>query len=228
MDLGPIAELIHALGPFKLTQFGIKSRKFDWLVSARCQGVSYLASPHAPYGFAKTAHLQSDDPTSTEFYMRAKRAAAAAGFSADYCGKITAAIGEFESNISEHSQQADSGYVAYVARQDCMEFVVADLGVGVLASLRSNPSFASLADAGTALELALTEGVSRHSNESARGYGFRPLLVGLANISDHIRIRSGDHSREFFFGDDRRLLSRTIQKPFLEGLFCYVSCSTNG
>lgn len=111
----------------------------------------------------------------------------------------------------------------FAAAPGVFEFVVGDHGVGVVDTLRTNPRFANLNDAGTALELALSEGVSRHT-EVGRGLGFRPLFVGLANISHAMRFRTGDHAREITRNKDRDILSRTLQKSRLPGFVCSVHC----
>jgi hypothetical protein len=55
------------------------------------------------------------------------------------------------------SQRAPhEGIVAFQGSNDEFEFVVADSGVGMLASLRRSPHYASFVDTGKALRLALT------------------------------------------------------------------------
>jgi hypothetical protein len=54
-------------------------------------------------------------------------------------------------------------------RQTLSEFVVADRGIGVLSSLKQNPEYADLSDAGAALQLAITDGVSRFPSETGHG-----------------------------------------------------------
>lgn len=174
-------------------------------------------------GFITVNKLNSDQLAWTNFMIRAKRAAQSAGFSGDHSAKLAAAIGELYSNVIEHSQNIKSGYVVFCGAKNSFEFVVADSGIGVLSSLRSNPSYASLVDSGTALELALSQGISRHI-ETGHGNGFRPLIVGLANISRFIRFRSDDHSRELIRGKDQQIYSATRQDSRLRGFFCSVEC----
>ena len=68
------------------------------------------------------------------------------------------ALGELQDNVFEHSGRPESGVVAYAASNGAFEFVVADAGRGVLASLRENPEFAGLADSGAALRVAVLTG----------------------------------------------------------------------
>jgi hypothetical protein len=67
--------------------------------------------------------------------------------------------------------------------------------------------------------------VSRHYDDKDRGKGFRPIFVGLANASEHLRFCSGDHTREVTKGENRKLLVSTRQKAALPGFFCSVRCA---
>jgi hypothetical protein len=138
---------------------------------------------------------------------------------------LVAAIGELRSNIKEHSEHPDTGYFIYDSTPRHFEFIAADSGIGVLKSLRTHPHYAGVRDAGTALNLALSEGVSRHYDDKDRGKGFRPIFVGLANASEHLRFCSGDHTREVTKGENRKLLVSTRQKAALPGFFCSVRCA---
>jgi hypothetical protein len=93
--------------------------------------------------------------------MAARRAAEASGLSVDTAQLLTAAIKEMESNVHEHSAFAASGLLAFQAKLGCFEFVVADSGDGILATLREALEFQDLDDHGRALHAALQEGVSR-------------------------------------------------------------------
>ena len=154
--------------------------------------------------------------------MRAKRAAKLAGLANDVAGKSIAAISELLNNISEHSGALGSGYITFEATPGRFDFVVADHGVGALESLKRNPDYSTLHDSGTAIELALSDGVSRHQ-EKGRGLGFRPLLVGLANMCDSIRFRSDDHSREYTRPVSGEIEAQTLEKAPLKGFFCACS-----
>lgn len=105
------------------------------------------------------------------------------------------------------------------------KIIVADRGVGVLSSLKSNPAYAHLNDHGRAIELVLSEGISRYYDEEGHGFGFRPLFVGLANIARNLRFRSGDHAREIVRTPGGPLISRTYELAPLPGFFCSVTCA---
>ena len=64
---------------------------------------------------------------------------------------MAAALKELESNIREHSERPETGLLAFQTTPDCFEFVAADSGVGVLATLRDAPEFKNLTDHGRAL-----------------------------------------------------------------------------
>jgi anti-sigma regulatory factor (Ser/Thr protein kinase) len=200
---------------------------FAHLLSGMKTNDCWFSTLNCNLGFIKVDRLLDDDLVSTDFNMRIKRAARSSGFSDDISGNFVAAIHEIYNNIYEHSENADSGYVVYSALPGIFEFVVADQGSGVLASLRTNEEYRHLNDCGKALELALTDGVSRFEKGQGRGLGFRPLLIGLANISKHIRFRSGDHSREFRRNSGGELTTRTSQKSQLAGFFCSVVCEVD-
>lgn len=83
------------------------------------------------------------------------------------------------------------------------EFVIADLGVGILPSLRRRPLYAALSDHGKALESALTDGISRFGSDTGQEIrngqsqalvpGHRPdirepLGRTVANTLQHVRI----------------------------------------
>ncbi len=64
-------------------------------------------------------------------------------------------------NVLQHSQEPSTGLVAFCGCRGVFEYVVADSGIGMLASLRAAPEFRSLRDDVEALPLTITPGVSR-------------------------------------------------------------------
>ena len=139
-------------------------------------------------------------------------------------GQLVASMEELENNIHEHCCAADTGLVAFFGRKSHFEFVVADLGVGVLNSLQSSAQHVNLADHGKALELALTDGVSRYGDNTQRGYGFRPIFVGLVNLQVSLRFRSGDHALTMDGSNPNLGSSQLAQKADIGGFFVSVSC----
>lgn len=221
--LGPLLELSQVL---RLKDGG---RVPQWLSVGRYAALlNELPQADAWYcpsgarGIIQVSHLQSNDLAWGDAVNRLKRAAINAGFANDHGGKFAAAIGEMYNNVIEHSQAVGTGYVAFDATPGRFEFVIADSGIGVLESLRSNPEYAHIGDSGTALERALNEGVSRHA-EPGRGQGFRPLFIGLANISALIRFRSADYGR-IIERSGESISSQTVQLAPLVGFLSSVTC----
>jgi anti-sigma regulatory factor (Ser/Thr protein kinase) len=222
-DLGPMMELRHSGLKFSRCKWLDLGRHAD-LVRAIGSGTKWFSNS-GMQGCVRIAQHLTNDSGWTEFAMRGKKAATLAGFAGDEAGQLFGAINELRNNVAEHSENPTSGYLAYDAIQDQFEFVVADAGVGVLKSLRTHPHYSHVTDSGTALNLALSEGVSRHYSDKDRGLGFRPIFVGLANASEHLRFCSGDHTKELTRGVDRRVISSTRQKAPLSGFFCSVRCA---
>jgi anti-sigma regulatory factor (Ser/Thr protein kinase) len=178
-------------------------------------------------GFLRTNAIPPrDERPWTAFGLAAQQAAAASGFPGRIAAQLAAALGELHSNIYEHSGGSATGLIAFRAAPNHFEFVVADGGIGVLESLRSCDDYAGLDDHGEALRLTLTDGVSRHGATAGRGHGFRPLFVGLANLSGALRFRSGDHALLIDGSSPSLMTARLAQKPFLKGLLISVACES--
>ncbi len=222
-DLGPLAELHHAGIAFGQHTW-LKPGRHGELLRAMATGKKWF-SASSMQGFVTMSEILAQYCDWTDFAMRGRKAAVAAGFAPDMAGQLFGAIGELRGNIEEHSEHAGTGYIAYDATPGHFEFVVADSGIGALKSLRTHPHYIFVTDAGTALNLALTEGVSRHYDDKGRGKGFRPIFIGLANASEHVRFCSGDHTREFKRTPERRVIAETRQKAALPGFFCSVRCA---
>jgi anti-sigma regulatory factor (Ser/Thr protein kinase) len=229
-----------ALGPFlELTQLGAtgflpRLDKAAWLALDGIAGFEtalrggrkqWICPAGHTAGFFRTDLEWSEDETAwVGFGLAAQKAVIAAGFHRRIAAQFAGALGEMVSNIHEHSGAAASGLAAFRAGSREFEFVVADGGMGVLDSLRSCPDYAHLDDHGEALQLALTDGVSRFGPQAKRGGGFRPIFVGLANLSGSLRFRSGDHALVI---DGRRINSmaaKMAQKAHLKGFLVSVAC----
>ncbi|ANL49614.1 hypothetical protein AMC87_PB00290 (plasmid) [Rhizobium phaseoli] len=224
-QLGPLLELNHVaprLDGVEINGTWLTAPGFDPLL-AQIGGPRGWHANDMHQGIARVGELADDPLAWTAFVHRSRTGAANAGFSADHSAKLVAAIGEVYSNVIEHSDNVSSGYVAYRATSGQFEFVVADQGIGVLESLRTNPKYRSLKDSGAALELALERGTSRHL-DSGHGFGFVPIFVGLANISRVVRFRSGDHARITVRERSGRITSATRESARCRGFFCSVLC----
>lgn len=158
------------------------------------EAASFITSPIGLYinqtGNVGIASARDPDATS-ELAQRALFAANRVRFPKAGAAQAISALGELESNIVEHSYDAVTGVIAFEVQPKFVGLYASDSGVGVLSSLKRNPSFSSLDDSGRALEMALQEGVSTHQ-EAGRGMGFRPIFRGLASLATLLRFRSGD------------------------------------
>lgn len=176
-------------------------------------------------GFFRPGESRSEDDSAwIGFGLAAQKAAVASGFHRRIAAQFAAALDEMVSNIHEHSGASASGIAAFSAGTGEFEFVVVDQGMGVLKSLRSGPDYKSLSDHGEALRLALTDGVSRYGRQAKRGNGFRPIFIGLANLSGTLRFRTGDHALVI---DGQRIdvmSAKTAQKVPIKGFLISVAC----
>ena len=160
-----------------------------------------------------------------QWAKHAENAAVAAGLPRGLAAGLMGAVGELQDNVIEHSGRTDTGLVAYSAGTDTFEFVVADAGRGVLASLRENPQFTRLSDCGLALRAAASDGVSRYADGTGHGYGIGQLFRALARHAADLRFRSGDHALRLW-GDAPSLTGHVelAQKAWLNGLTISVRC----
>lgn len=114
-------------------------------------------------------------------------------------GLLCGAIGEMVDNVFEHSGHPRTGIVAFLGTSSHIDISVADAGIGVLSSLRQNPAYAYLSDAGMALSLAVRDGTSRYPTNAGgegRGHGFSTLFRGLNSLDAEIRLRSDNYALE--------------------------------
>jgi hypothetical protein len=125
--------------------------------------------------------------------MRAEQAAMASGFPKLAAAGIIGAMGELQDNVFCHSRRPDTGLAAYASTAGAFEIVVADAGIGVLASLRECPDYAPLRDAGAALKVAVEDGNSRFGRVSGHGFGMGQMFRALANHDGELRFRTDDH-----------------------------------
>lgn len=175
-------------------------------------------------GLLQLATTPLDDTERTLLSIRAKSAAVTAGFPARNASQLTGAMLEMLDNVVEHSGAAHTGLLAYQAGPQKFTFVVADSGMGALASLIVNPRFASLASDRDALPLVLQDGCTRHI-EPGRGKGFNDLFRGLANHNGSLRFRSGAAAVLIDGRSPGPLHPKVKAKVALDGFLASVSCS---
>lgn len=228
-QLGPLLELLqlYTSGRMPRPHNCLELDDAEPFAAALEQGEeSWIAPAHQYAGFIRAFRNGPDgDSRLTGFLMRAKRVCQdISGLPATVSGQLVAAMEELENNIHEHADAPETGILAYRAEPGIFEFVVADRGIGVLHSLRRCQAYASMSDEGKALEAALTDGVSRHGENSNHGHGFRPIFIGLMNLHGELRFRSGDHAITMDGTSPMLATSRITQKAPIDGFFASVRC----
>jgi len=229
--LGPLMELAlqsstGRVGPLLTSPWLAKAGLKDLRAALLSDDDSWFDNVSST-GFQRTKYDPMDsqhDAVRTHFLVAAKRAAERTGFSTSVAQSLVAAIREMESNIHEHSQLAETGILAFHASTGSFEFVIADCGLGVLATLQESLDYANLNDYGLALQETLKEGVSRYGRAARRGMGFRDLFVGLATLNADLRFRSGDHALTISGPHPKLKIAQLAQKPFFQGFLASVRC----
>ena len=204
MSLGTAAPVVAAL----------RSNHQEWVCPATRSAGFFRMSPEWP----------ENDGAWVGFGLAGQKAAVHAGFHKQTAAQFIGAMGELVDNIHEHSGAPGTGIAVFRADERGFEFAVADSGIGILESLRSGCEYRDLSDHGAALQMALTDGVSRHGAEAKRGHGFRPIFVGLANLSGLLRFRSGDHALVIDGQKIERIAAKVVQKVSINGFIASVSC----
>ncbi|MEZ5996073.1 MAG: hypothetical protein R3C25_09980 [Hyphomonadaceae bacterium] len=157
-----------------------------------------------------------------DFFRTMEMAARSSGFAPLTAKQMVAALREMEDNIHRHSERVATGLVAYRCAPGALEFVASDRGIGALQSLRSNPEYAHVTDSGDALQLVISEGVSRLG--AGNGFGFRDLFVGLANLNGNLRFRSGSSSLEIHGRNPSQQNATVSQRANTAGFTITVDC----
>lgn len=195
-DIGPWVEMIllASAGQLETAPPGLFASEKKTKPLEDALKISSVTSQIAP--IPATFVLRPSRPTLNEehlaqLYLAALNSAPTAAMAKPLIKRITSALTEVYDNIFEHSGATETGLAAFRALPRTFEFVVADRGVGVLASLKQSPRFCDLIDHGEALQCALRPDVSRHE-EAGRGHGFDRLVEGLANLRSELRFRTGD------------------------------------
>jgi hypothetical protein len=105
-------------------------------------------------------------------------------------GAMQLAMSAMTENALLHAKSKVAVLVGYQVLDHAALFTVADVGRGVLASLRSSAEFQNLAHSRDALRLALRDGVSCLGR--GNGYGFHQVFKALANQFGTLRFRTGN------------------------------------
>lgn len=112
-------------------------------------------------------------------------------FGASRSWALARAMGEMVDNVVAHAGLGDAprAVVAYEVSTLHFAFAVADLGRGVLRSLRENPRHAAIQRDEDALRAAVKDGASRRL--AGQGHGFQELLDAVADMEGQWSFRSG-------------------------------------
>ena len=232
-QLGPLLESVHlslcGVLP-SLTNINVATNPVSQIVRAIYTDSECWSGPNGAEEVALIRvrnRVQSYEDRLVQFFVRAQTAGhRVARLSKDVARNLVIAMRELESNIFEHAEAQDTGVLSFRAELGVFEFVVADLGIGILNSLQSKGDFLYLRDEGSALRAALTEGVSRYGRGSRRGFGFRPIFQGLIDHHGELRFRSGDHALMIENIQPQLASARIAQKSRIQGFFASVRCTT--
>jgi anti-sigma regulatory factor (Ser/Thr protein kinase) len=139
--------------------------------------------------------LEGDEPTThrdwQEFLVRFRQSAKSVGFSQEKAQGVAAALGEMADNATLHARSRVGALVGYQVVDGAAIFCVADVGIGVLASLRVNDAYRDLRTHAEALRMALQDGATRYG-PGMGGFGFRRVFKALAAMWGTLRFRSGE------------------------------------
>jgi hypothetical protein len=100
------------------------------------------------------------------YLQRFERSAISVGFSKVSAANLQSAFFEMAENTRLHSRTPVCALVGYEAINDLALFTVADVGIGVLTSLRSNPRYGHLQQDIEAIQLAMQAGVTCRQGEN--------------------------------------------------------------
>ncbi|MGA9866937.1 MAG: hypothetical protein WBQ75_10930 [Acetobacteraceae bacterium] len=228
--LGPVLELAR----LSTTRLLPQPTRADWLALEDAGGIADAlrrgrrtwTCRERKLGYLRMRAEESQDETEgNAFMLEAQIAADAVGFPRKLAAALAGAFEEIIGNVYDHSMDAATGVAAYRATPRRFEFVVSDGGIGVLNSLRTCPDYAHLTDHGDALRLALQDGVTRYGKGTLHGKGFRPIFVGLANLSGSLRFRSGDQALTIDGTIAGDIPTQTWEKVPCSGLVASVMCA---
>jgi anti-sigma regulatory factor (Ser/Thr protein kinase) len=229
--LGPLVEFLFLVSAGVIPPSGLqwlRDRQVAHFLKAWFDGSPAWLSVTRHFGFIRTQKASDEwEIASVDFLMKVQRAAQETSkLPGTIPGQMAAAILELAGNVEEHSAAPETGIIAFRATPGVFEFVVADRGIGILCSLRGSQEFLLLDDHGRAMELALTDGVSRFQ-DPRRGHGFRPIFQGLTNLNGYLRFRSGDHAIIMDGTTPSLATAQLAQKPYFGGFFASVMCKAS-
>ena len=127
-----------------------------------------------------------------EFPVRFRRQSVkSVGFSLEKAKGIAAALGEMADNAIIHASASVGVLIGYHVIDGAAVSCVADVGMGVLASLTTHSAYRNVQTHKEAVRLALRRGVSRFGPGHG-GLGFYNVFKALTAMSGTLRFRSGE------------------------------------
>ena len=163
------------------------------------------------------------------FESRFCKAAKQAGFG-DKAEALTGALREMADNVAQHSGADPAcpapGMIGYYVCDGHCAFTIADLGRGVLDSLKENPKWNQLQNSKDAL-LAIVQKHASRRPYGGDGEGFKQVFRSLADINGLIELFSGDGRIRIASTPSGRQAIPQFTEP-LAGFQITVNCSLAG
>lgn len=145
------------------------------------------------WGIANELDLESND--FNLYLQRFQRSMKTHGFNDNLSMALVYALGEMVDNVVRHSRVSKAnrptGVIGYHVGDNAMNYVVADLGRGVLRSLQGNPKWHHLQCEKAALIAAAKEGATSDVRHDS-GDGFRRAIRAFTDREGVLDMRSGD------------------------------------
>lgn len=158
-----------------------------------------------------------------EFLIRFRQSAKVAGFPLDRAKGLAAALGEMAENAVVHANSPHGVLVGYQATGGVALCCIADVGVGVMESLRTHPAYKHLDRHKDAIRIAIRRGESRFGPGTGSGSGFYQVFKSLVAMWGTLRFRSGEgcitmDGRDF--DSDQGEESFVLYRPGFQVTFC--------
>jgi hypothetical protein len=165
------------------------------------------------------------------FQERFRRSLKVNGFGGRLSLAISKAMQEMADNVLQHSGRDEyrpaPGLLGYQVEQQWMSYAVADVGRGVLSSLKTNPKWSSLSSSKDALTAAVLNDATRRA-DAPNGNGFDQVKRSLIDLGGRLRFRTGSAWLSLAENgrDARRITVGSCER--IVGFQLVVSCSLKG
>jgi hypothetical protein len=139
--------------------------------------------------------LRDEDHVASEevelFEIRFNRSAQSVGLASSVSDQLQSAFHEMIENAVLHSECAIPPLAGYAVADGTAQFCVADVGIGVLASLTQCADYSHIKLHKDAIRAALHDGTSRFGQQKG-GLGFREVFKAILQQWGSLRFRSGE------------------------------------